>query len=406
VSTSSAMEGPLAGLRVVELGFWVAGPAAAGIMADWGAAVIKIEPPTGDPMRALFSAAAGIDVPINPPFELDNRGKRSIAVNVLHEDGRAIALALLDRADVLVSNLRLSALARAGLDYATLHARNPRLVYCSVSGYGPVGPDCDRAAYDVGAFWARAGVGASLAPKDSPPPQQRGGMGDHTTAIAAVSAIGAALFARQRTGEGQFVAVSLLRTGVYVLGWDVNTRLRLGRVESPYDRRRIPNPLVNCYRSRDGRWFWLLGLQGDRHWPDLVRAVEKPELLSDPRFRDIRTRREHNEACVAELDALFAREPMAHWAAALDRAGMWWAPVQTVSEMVGDPQVRASGAFVTAQVPDGTAEMVASPASFSATPEVAPAMAPEFGQHTEEILLELGYDWERIAALREAGAIA
>jgi crotonobetainyl-CoA:carnitine CoA-transferase CaiB-like acyl-CoA transferase len=400
------MSGPLHGIRVVELGFWVAGPAAAGIMADWGASVIKVEPPTGDPMRGLFNVAAGIDVPINPPFELDNRGKRSIALNLLHDDGRAVALALLERADVMVSNLRRSALERAGLGYAAVHARNPRLVYCHISGYGPRGPDRDRPAYDVGAFWARAGIAASLAPKGADPPQQRGGMGDHTTAVAAVSAVCAALVARQRTGEGQLVSASLLRTGVYVLGWDVNTRLRFGRVESAYDRRRIPNPLVNCYRSADDRWFWLLGLQGDRHWPDLVRAIEHPELLNDSRFANIRTRREHAEACVAVLDEIFDTLPMAHWAAAFDRAGMWWAPVQTVSEMVEDPQARAGGAFVPTQVADGTTDMVASPADFAATPSSVPTMAPEFGQHTEEILLELGYDWDRIAALREAGAIA
>jgi crotonobetainyl-CoA:carnitine CoA-transferase CaiB-like acyl-CoA transferase len=399
------MTGPLAGIRVVELGFWVAGPAAAGIMADWGAEVIKIEPPTGDPMRGLFSTAAGIDVPINPPFELDNRGKRSLALNLLHDEGRAVALTLLDRADVLVSNLRLSALERAGLDFATLQARNPRLVYCSISGYGPNGPDRDRPAYDIGAFWARAGVAASLTPKGSDPPQQRGGMGDHITAIAAVSAVCAALVARQRTGEGQFVTASLLRTGVYVMGWDVNTRLRLGRVESPYDRHRIPNPLVNCYRSSDGRWFWLLGLQGDRHWPDLIRAIERPELLNDPRFKDIRVRREHNEACVAILDEIFTARPMAYWADALDQAGMWWAPVQTVSEMIEDPQARASGAFVSTQLAEGSADMVAAPADFASTPGPPPTMAPELGQHTEEVLLELGYDWERIASLREAGAI-
>jgi crotonobetainyl-CoA:carnitine CoA-transferase CaiB-like acyl-CoA transferase len=400
------MAGPLEGIRVIEIGFWVAGPAAAGIMADWGAEVVKIEPPNGDPMRGLFSTAAGIDVPINPPFELDNRGKRSLALNLLHDEGRAIALTLLDRADVLVSNLRLSALERAGLGYAAVHARNPRLVYCSISGYGPNGPDRDRPAYDVGAFWARAGVAASLAPKGADPPQQRGGMGDHSTAVAAVSAICAALVARQRTGEGQFVAASLLRTGVYMMGWDVNTKLRLGRVESAYDRRRIPNPLVNCYRSSDGRWFWLLGLQGDRHWPDLIRAVARPELLSDSRFANIRVRREHADACVAVLDEIFNNQPMAYWAEAFDRAGMWWAPVQTVSEMVEDPQARAGGAFVPSEVADGSVDMVASPADFFGTPGPQPTMAPEFGQHTEQILLELGYDWERIAALREAGAIA
>jgi crotonobetainyl-CoA:carnitine CoA-transferase CaiB-like acyl-CoA transferase len=399
------MAGPLEGIRVLELGFWVAGPAAAGILADWGAEVIKLEPPDGDPMRGLFLTAAGVDVPINPPFELDNRGKRSISVNLAQAEGRAVAAKLIERADVLVTNLRMGALARVGLDFPSVHAINRRLVYCNLTGYGTSGPDRDRPAYDVGAYWARAGVAMSLAPKGAEPPQQRGGMGDHTTAIAAVSAVCAALVARQRTGVGQFVSTSLLRTGVYILGWDVNTRLRLGRVESPYDRHHIPNPLVNCYRGADGKWFWLLGLQADRHWPDLVRALDDPALRDDPRFADIRVRREHATACVAALDAIFATRPTAHWTAAFDAAGMWWAPVQTIGEMLDDPQARAGGVVTQAAVADGTAEMVASPADFAGTPLATPAMAPELGQHTEEVLLELGYDWEQIAALREGGAL-
>jgi crotonobetainyl-CoA:carnitine CoA-transferase CaiB-like acyl-CoA transferase len=399
------MSGPLQGIRVLELGFWVAGPATAGILADWGAEVIKLEPPTGDPMRGLFSEAAGVDVPINPPFELDNRGKRSITLNLLDDAGRAVARELVARADVLVTNLRTPALASFGLDFPSTQAINPRLVYCHLTGYGSHGPDRDRPAYDVGAFWARAGVAMSLAPKGSEPPQQRGGMGDHTTAIAAVGAICAGLVARHRTGAGQQVTTSLLRTGVYIIGWDVNTRLRLGRVESPYDRRRIPNPLVNCYRAADGKWFWLLGLQADRHWPDLVRALGRPALRDDPRFKDIRVRREHNEACVAELDAVFATKPMAEWIAAFDDAGMWWAPVQTIGEMLDDAQVRAGGVLTTAAVAEGEAQMVASPVEFAGTPASPPGIAPELGQHTEDVLLELGYDWERIAALRERGAL-
>jgi len=399
------MSGPLEGIRVLELGFWVAGPATAGILADWGAEVIKLEPPTGDPMRGLFSEAAGVDVPINPPFELDNRGKRSITLNLQSDEGRAVARRLVERADVLVTNLRTPALASFGLDFPSAQAINPRLVYCHLTGYGTQGPDRDRPAYDVGAFWARAGVAMSLAPKGSEPPQQRGGMGDHTTAIAAVGAICAGLVARQRTGAGQQVSTSLLRTGVYIIGWDVNTRLRLGRVESPYDRRRIPNPLVNCYRAGDGKWFWLLGLQADRHWPDLVRALGRPELRDDPRFKDIRVRREHNEACVAELDAIFATKSMAEWIAAFDAAGMWWAPVQTIGEMLDDAQARAGGVLTTTAVAEGEAQTVANPVDFAGTPAASPGIAPELGQHTEDVLLELGYDWEHIAALRARGAL-
>jgi crotonobetainyl-CoA:carnitine CoA-transferase CaiB-like acyl-CoA transferase len=399
------MPGPLQGTRVVELGFWVAGPAAAGIMADWGAEVLKIEPPAGDPMRGMFHNAAGVDVPINPPFELDNRGKRSIALDLATEDGRSIAAALLQRADVFVTNLRPSALARVGLDFERVHAVNRRLVYCLVSGYGTTGPDCDRPAYDVGAFWARAAIGASLRPHDGEPPQQRGGMGDHTTAVTAVSAVCAALLARERTGQGQLVTTSLLRTGSYVLGWDVSIRLRFGKLEPPYDRLGVPNPMVNCYRSSDGCWFWLLGLQGDRHWPDVVRAIEQPELLEDPRFADIRVRRRNNSECVRVLDAAFNARPMAHWREVFDRENVWWAPVQSVEELLADPQARAAGTFIDAPVAEGTVEMLATPVDFTGTPWAPSRMPPELGQHTEEILLELGYDWERIAALKERGAI-
>ena len=399
------MPGPLEGIRVVELGFWVAGPAAAGILADWGAQVIKIEPPDGDPFRGLFTTAAGLDVPMNPPFELDNRGKRSIALNLDSAEGRAIARRLIVNADVFVSNVRLGGLERMGLDYDSVQIDNPGLVYCSVSGYGPLGDDRDRAAYDVGAFWARAAVGWSLVPNGGEPPQQRGAMGDHVTAVSAAGAICAALLARQRTGRGQFVTTSLLRNGLYMLGWDTNIRLRFGFLDSPYDRFGVPNPLINSYRAADGRWFYLLGLQGDRHWPDLVRAIERPELLHDPRFTNIRVRREHNAECVRLLDDVFATRPFAEWCVAFDRTNVWWAPVQSMDEAVADPQLHANGGIVRVPVAEGTADMLATPSDFHGTPWHPTTMAPECGQHTEEILLELGYDWEAIAKLKDGGAV-
>jgi crotonobetainyl-CoA:carnitine CoA-transferase CaiB-like acyl-CoA transferase len=396
----------MAGIRVVELGFWVAGPSAGGVLADWGAEVVKIEPPDGDPFRGLFMGATGLDMPLNPPFELDNRGKRSIALNLTTPAARSIALALIDRADVFVTNLRPAALARVGLDYPALSARHPGLVYASITGYGDSGPDRDRPAYDIGAFWSRAGIAAALTPLGGDPPYQRGAFGDHIAGITTAGSVAAALFHRQRSGRGQLVTTSLLRVGVFVLGWDTNTTLRLGVPVTPYTRSSAPNPLISSYRAGDGRWFWLLGLQGDRHWPDLLRAVDRPQWLTDPRFTTIKARRQNSVELVAELDAIFGTRPLHEWGEILDRAGMWWAPVQTTEQVIEDPQAIAAGAFVDVPLPDGTtARMVASPVDFSETRWHPRGTAPELGQHTEEILLELGHDWAAIAGFKECGAI-
>ena len=400
------MAGPLSGMRVVELGFWVAGPSAGGVLADWGAEVVKIEPPTGDPFRGLYMSVSGVEVPANPPFELDNRGKRSIALDLSTAEGRAIADALLDGADVFVTNIRPEILGRFGLDDVRLRARNPRLVYGRVTGYGEEGPDRDRPAYDIGAFWSRAGIAAALTPPGADPPYQRGALGDHIAGMTLAGGIAAALLARATSGEGQMVTTSLLRVGIFVLGWDTSATLRLGIPATPMTRTTTPNPVIDCYRAGDGRWFWLLGLQGQRHWPDLVRAVERPEWLEDPRFATLRARRDNCAELVALLDAIFVTRPLVEWGAIFDRAGMWWAAVQSTEEVVADPQAHAAGAFI--DVPDGaggTVRGVASPVDFSRTRWAAAGPSPECGQHTEEILLALGYDWEAIAGLKARGVV-
>jgi crotonobetainyl-CoA:carnitine CoA-transferase CaiB-like acyl-CoA transferase len=405
VKRSGERMGPLDGVRVVELGVWVAGPAAGGILADWGADVVKIEPPAGDPARQ-FASMLGGDLPFNPPFELDNRSKRSVMIDFATPDGRELALRLLESADVFVTNVRMAGLARAGLDYETVASRCPRLVYAAITGYGLEGPERDRAAYDIGAFWARSGVAALLTSPGGTPPFQRGGMGDHGAGMSLAAGVCAALVARDRTGRGQLVSTSLLRQGLYTIGFDVNTALRFGVSIGVATRETMGNPVINSYRDGDGRWFWLIGLEGERHWPDLCRAVGRQDWLSDERFASARGRRQNSRELCASLDEIFATRTREEWGEIFDREGVWWAPVQSVEEVIDDPQARAGGGFV--DVPDdgATATMVATPVDFSATAWAPRSMPPGIGEHTDEILDELGLSADEIDAFRKRGVIA
>ncbi len=395
----------LSGIRVVELAVWVAGPGAGGILADWGADVVKIEPPEGDPCRSLFMHLAAQTEPKSPPFDLDNRGKRSVVLDLRSADGLALARRLVAGADVFLSNLRPDALAKLGLDYETLGLECPRLVYASVTGYGLRGPERDRAAYDVGAFWARTGAEHIMFPPDVEPHGVRGGFGDHVTAMTLVSGIMAGLYQRERTGRGQLVSTSLLRTGLYCVGWDTGIRLRFGTVARSAPRTQPLNPVLNQYRSRDARWFWLLGLEAERHWPKLGRAIDRPDLIADERFADARARRRGTLELTALLDAAFATRDLADWAERFDREDLWWAPVQTQDEVVSDPQVRAMDGIVS--VPDygneGSFEAVATPLEFSDSRVGPKGPPPRLGEHTDAILRELGVDDAGIASLRERG---
>jgi crotonobetainyl-CoA:carnitine CoA-transferase CaiB-like acyl-CoA transferase len=266
-------DAPFAGIKVVELAVALAAPSAAAVLGDWGAEVLKVEGLDGDPQR--FNTQ-------NAYFQLDNRGKRSLSVDLKTDEGLAIFHQLLDDADVLVTNIRPAGMARLGLDPESLAARYPRLVYAAVSGYGLTGPAADKAGYDIGAFWSRAGVAAALVGPGEPP-VLRPGMGDHTAAISLVAAVGAALVARARTGEGRLVSTSLVRSGAWVVSSDLTAHMA-GENPEPGLKRALYNPMLGCYQAGDGAWFWLLGLEATRHWPNVAAAVGRAELVDDERF--------------------------------------------------------------------------------------------------------------------------
>jgi crotonobetainyl-CoA:carnitine CoA-transferase CaiB-like acyl-CoA transferase len=338
-------------------------------------------------------------------FELDNRGKRSVALDLRNERGREIALTLIDAADVLVTNYRPGGLERLGLTYETLSVRNPRLIYAQVTGYGADTEARDTAAFDVGAFWSRAGVAGLLRSPHGEIPIQRGGMGDHTAGSQLAGAVAAALFHRERTGQGQRVTGSLARTGAYFIGWDLNVALRTGIAPVASRRETFPNPLILPYRAADGREVYLLMLQGDRHWPDFCRAVGHEEWQTDERFSTLALRGANAAALVAEIEAVLLTRPLAEWEELFRREDVWYAPVHSLEEVLADPVMAEAGAWVDVPTPDGPVKMVASPVDFSLTAWQPGGPAPELGQHTEEVLLELGHDWDAIIALKEAGAI-
>jgi crotonobetainyl-CoA:carnitine CoA-transferase CaiB-like acyl-CoA transferase len=337
---------------------------------------------------------------------MDNRGKRSIVLDLQREEGRAIGLELIARADVFVTNVRPAALARLGLDAASLCERFPRLIYALITGYGSAGPDSERAAYDIAAFWARSGIAAMLSQPNQHPPFQRGGMGDHGAGLSLAAAVCAGLYARERTGRGQVVETSLLRQGVYTLSFDLAIALRYGQSAGLANRSAMPNPAINCYRDSDGRWLWLVGLEGERHWPPLARAVGHPEWIEDARFATPLARAQNARTLIAELDAIFATRTRAEWGRAFEaEPDLWWAPVQNLEEVLADPQVQAAGGLVAVPDGEGSTLLPNTPCDFRGTPGAARGMAPAHGADTDSVLGELGRSPAEIAKLRASGLL-
>jgi crotonobetainyl-CoA:carnitine CoA-transferase CaiB-like acyl-CoA transferase len=297
-------------------------------------------------------------------------------------------------------------LERIGFDYAGLERCNPRLVYGAISGYGFDGEDADRAGYDIAAYWARSGIASVLSQPGQTPPFQRGGMGDHGAGQACAGAIAAALYARERTGKGQLVTTSLLRQGIYTLSFDLSFLLRFGVSIGVAERSQMANPCINNYRDCDGRWFWLVGLEGERHWPPLCRAVGRPEWIDDARFADPAGRAANAGALIADLDAIFATRTREEWGKTFDaEVDLWWAPVQNLDEVLADPQVAAAGGWV--EVPDGagTTLLPATAADFDGAPAKPVRPAPGHGEHSDEVLAAMGRTEAEIAELRKRGVV-
>lgn len=400
----------LNGIRVVEMGLWVAGPAAGGMLADWGAEVIKIEMPGGDPMRKLFGALSGSKEPRCPPFDLYNRGKKSIALDINAPEGLATAAKIIATADVFITNMRPQFLQRVGLGPETLLEKHPRLVYASLTAYGLEGPDRDAPGFDMAAFSGRSGIAERATAPGGAPPILPGGMGDNITAMALTSGICAALYHREKSGRGQLVATSLLRTGIYTIGMDVSTRVGLGRIAPTNPRTRPQNPLMNLYRAGDGKWFWLVGAESERHWPGIATALGGPQLIDDPRFASPRDRRRNGEALVAAFDALIEKRSRAEWAGIFRRDDVWWAPINSVDDLLEDPQVLAARAFV--HVPPAPGETltgapngVATPVDFGLTPAGPAGAPPAVGADADAILESIGVNAAERERMRSGGVL-
>lgn len=396
----------LEGIKVVELATYMAAPSAAMMLSDWGADVIKIEDLEGDAIRNAFTGISRNKLEGNPMFAFDNRGKRGICVNIRSDDGRDIVHKLAREADVFITNVRPAALERAGLDYETLKRENERLVYASVTGYGLQGEEANRPGFDIVAFWARSGLCRMMMPKGSEPVPLRAAMGDHVTGIATVAGIMAALYDRNTTGKGKLVEASLLRTGIFALGSDMSTQLHFGRLSSTTPRAEATEVTRNFYETSDGHWLMLIPRGNKTDLQTICDVVGYPELPKDPRFKTPIDRKENARELVAMFDAAFAKRTLAEWGKALDDADLVWAPVQHTSQVVEDPQAWAAGAFV--DIPDGHGgkmKGVASPIRFDGKDVEIRRPTPNVGEHTAEVLRELGYDEAIIERLRADGIV-
>jgi crotonobetainyl-CoA:carnitine CoA-transferase CaiB-like acyl-CoA transferase len=401
------MTGALEDVRVLELANWVAGPSAGAILADLGADVVKVEPLTGDSMRGklrppvLPDGAPRTDY----PFQLDNRGKRSVAVDLTDARGAALVRELAADSDVVVTNLLPARLERFGLGPEQLRAEHPGLIYALVTGYGRTGEDADRVAFDLTAFFGRGAIMSLIGEPDEPPPAFRPGQGDHPTGLALLAGILAALRVRDRTGQGQLVETALLRTAAWTIGCDMAAALVDGQQPRRRSRREAISPMNTRFRCGDGVWVNLSAF--DQHlWPRFCAALGRPELAEDERYATPLARFQNNHELIALVDEIFGAKPFEAWIEPLDTSGVIWARVAELPDLVNDPAAAAMGMYTEIDHPvAGPFRTLAAPFTLSDTPLAVQGPAPDLGADTAAVLSERGVDDARIAALTEAGVL-
>ncbi|MFD8718885.1 CaiB/BaiF CoA transferase family protein [Streptomyces sp. NPDC059629] len=392
------------GLKVLDASTYIAGPAAATMLSDFGADVIKLEPPgPGDPQRRLSFVPPSPRAEANYGWHLANRNKRGMVVDLKSPAAVEVLKRLVEWADVVITNFPHGTREKLHLGYEEVAGWNPQVVYADITGFGDAGPDARQPGFDLTAFWSRSGLLASTRDAEAPPTVPVWGSGDYTSAVAIYGAIVTALYRRAVTGQGTSVGTSLLATGVWATGTLVAGALAKGTPFEPHDRSAPVNALTNPYRTGDGEWF-MLATSGQQ-WPGLTRAIGHPELVEDPRFADIEGRSENAAALSGLLDEVFRSRPFSHWQDALARERITYSLIQTPEEAAQDPQLRANDIVVPLHGVTGLEYTVNSTVNLRGVPKVAAGRAPDLGEHNDEILAELGFVPREITELRAAGTI-
>ena len=392
------------GLKVVDLASFIAGPGAAVILSDFGADVIKVEPPTGDTWRIGYKIPPQPRAKDNYAWHLNNRNKRGLVLDLKSPNAAEVLERLVKWADVLIVNTPHPARKKLKLEYDDVVQWNPRLIYADLTGFGDNGPDASLPGFDVTAYWSRSGLLSQMRDAGAPPTWPVAGSGDHATAVGLFSAIVMGLYRRERTGKGSHVTTSLLAEGVWSTGVYIAGALAGATFYPLHDRKSPANAALNPYQTSEGAWF-LLVVTPDK-LPALATAIGRPDLLTDPRFSDP-AKQAANAAQLREiLDDAFGKQPMAHWRDVFDKAHITYGAILEPSEVVNDPQLKANNIVVPLEGAGGKLTFtVSSPMQVHGLEKEPARRAPELGEHNAQILEELGFNRAQIESLRTSGTV-